>query len=159
MKWWALKSNDRKMMSALTFWTLPRFTNSGLGERKKTMKTVTRKYRSRRMKLQLWFRNLTMFWVQFTHFYASRWSWKPSDEYNPEEKKEVGYGIQWEERQWRPTADCAQYRTVREERQARLWSGAPPLGGHTQKDTHHFLSKNFSVKHLKCHCKKKRKKD
>lgn len=28
-----------------------------------------------------------MFRVQFTHFYSSSWSWKPSEEYNPKKKK------------------------------------------------------------------------
>lgn len=31
--------------------------------------------------------NLTMFRVQFTHFYTSSYNWKPSDEYNPKKLK------------------------------------------------------------------------
>lgn len=79
-------------------------------------------------------RNLTMFRVEFTHFYASSWSWKPSDEYNPKKKPqtEAGYDIQTEERPWRPRADCAQHRTVQLESQRSLWSKAPPLTRCTQ---------------------------
>lgn len=49
--------------------------------------------------------------VQFTHFCSSRWSWRPSEEYNPNTRRTP---LQYpdRERPWRQRAVCAQCRTM-----------------------------------------------
>lgn len=90
-----------------------------------------------------------MFWVQFTHFYASSWSWKPSDEYNPIQKLEARCDIQTEERPWRPRADCARNRTARPGSQRSLWSRAPPLTRRTKDNRLVRLPpKAFTISHV-----------
>lgn len=132
--------------SALTFWTLPRFTNSGLRDRKKerheTMNTGTWKYRSTQEKKR---ETTAVIFSQEETSPCFEWSLPISMHRVGVEKHQMNIihrrsqrkrsRLRYPdrgERPWRPRADCAQYRTVRLESQRSLWSKAPPLTRCTQ---------------------------